>query len=81
MNQVAVLGRIFVINASSYEDEDEIMQIVNEICQYAKTRARNVTKNSHNMAIEVKAKDQKTLIGRLMKLESITSASLVEHDG
>ena len=70
-----------MINASSYEDEEEIMQIVNEICRYAKTRARNVTKDSLNLAIEVQAKDQKDLISRLMKLESITSASLVEHDG
>ena len=72
---------ILVVNASSYENEEEIMQIVNESCQYAKTRARNVTKNSLNLAIEVKVNNQKALINRLMKLESITSASLVEHDG
>lgn len=58
-----------------------IIQIVNEICQYAKTRARNVTKNSLNLAIEVTANDQKNLIDRLMRLEGITSASIVEHDG
>lgn len=73
--------QILVINASSYENEDEIMQIVNEACQYAKTRARNVTKNSLNLAVEVKSRDQKTLISRLMKLEDIISASIVEHDG
>ena len=72
---------ILVINASSYENEDEIMQTVNEICQYAKIRSRNVTPNSLNLAIEVAACDQKALIGSLMELESINSASLVEHDG
>lgn len=72
---------ILVINASSYENEEEIMRIVNEICQYAKIRARNVTQNSLNLAIEVTVNDQKDLIGSLMGLTSITSASLVEHDG
>lgn len=72
---------VLVVNALSYENEDEIMGIVDSTCQYAKTRARNVTKNNINLAIEVKVKDQKSLIRQLMELESVTSASLVEHDG
>lgn len=72
---------VLVVNAFSYENEDEIMSIVDNTCQYAKTRARNVSKNNINLAIEVKVKDQKSLIRQLMELESVTSASLVEHDG
>lgn len=72
---------VLVVNALSYEKEDEIMGIVDSTCQYAKTRARNVAKNNINLAIEVKVKDQKALIRQLMELESVTSASLVEHDG
>lgn len=72
---------ILVINASSYQDEERIMQIVNESCQYARTRARNISKTSLNLAIEVRLKEQKDLIERLMELESITTASLVEQTG
>lgn len=72
---------ILVVNASSYENEDEIMQIVNDVCKYAKTRARNITKDSLNLAIEVKTDEQKALIDRLMNIKCIISASLVEHDG
>lgn len=72
---------VLVVNALSYENEDEIMGIVDSTCQYAKTRARNVAKNNINLAIEVKVKDQKALIRQLMELESVISASLVEHDG
>lgn len=72
---------LLVINANTYVAEDVIMDEVYEICQYVKTRARNVTKTNINIAIEVKVKDQKQLIDRLMQLESVTSASLVEHDG
>ena len=72
---------VLVINAVSYQDEDQIMQIINENCYYAKTRARNISKTNMNLAIEVKVQNQKDLINKLMDIENITTASLVEHDG
>ncbi len=72
---------ILVINAKSYKNESEIMQIVNEECSYIKMRARNVSKDGINMAIEVNVKNQPQLIEKLMDLEVVLSASLVEHDG
>ena len=72
---------ILVVNGSSYKDEDQIMQIVHENCRCAKTRARNVSRTSLNLAIEIRVEDQATLIEALMGLDSITTASLVEHDG
>lgn len=72
---------ILVINASSYKEETAIMQIVNENCQYARTRARNISKTNLNLAVEVRVQDQKGLIEELMKLESIVTASLVEQGG
>lgn len=72
---------ILVINATSYQEETKIMQIINENCQYARTRARNISKTNLNMAIEVRVQDQKGLIERLMDIESITTASLVEQTG
>jgi len=72
---------VLVINAASHENETEIMQAVESVCQYSRTRARNVSKANLNLAIEVKINDQAELIKRVMMLESVTSASLVEHDG
>lgn len=72
---------VLVVNASSYEAEEAIMKLVDENCRYAKTRARNLTKTSLNLAVEVRVKDQKALIEGLMGMDSVTSASLVEHDG
>lgn len=72
---------ILVVNAASYKEEAKIMRIVNESCQYARTRARNISKTNLNLAIEVRVQDQKGLIEKLMDLESITTASLVEHGG
>lgn len=72
---------ILVINASSYKEETRIMQIVNESCQYARTRARNISKTNLNLAIEVRVQEQKELIEKLMSLDSIVTASLVEQSG
>lgn len=72
---------ILVINAASYEDEGAIMEIVKEACSRSKIRARNVSKAGMNLAIEITAQEPAALISRLMALECVTSASLVEHDG
>jgi len=72
---------ILVINAASYEDEGAVMEVVKEFCPHSKIRARNVSKAGMNLAIEIKAEDPAGLVSRLMALECVTSASLVEHDG
>ena len=40
-----------------------------------------MTRGGIHFAIEIRVKDQKELIEKLMELECVTSASLVEHDG
>lgn len=72
---------VLVVNADSYACEAAIMKVVDECCAYAKVRARNVSKNSLNMAVEVKVQDQAALIQRLVETEGVNSASLVEHEG
>lgn len=72
---------ILVINAKSHKNEAGIMEIVNEECSYVKIRARNASKEGMNLAIEVNAKNQTELLDKLMDLDFILSASLVEHDG
>ena len=71
---------VLVVNADSHRREEEIMKIVREHCKYHRTRARNVSKNGMNLAIEVKTDKQSELIDSLMAKEFITDASLVEND-
>lgn len=74
-------SQLLVVNAISYHLEEEILSIVHDTCPYSKVRARSITKSNLNLAVEVRVKEQKELIDRLMKLDGVTSASLVEHDG
>ena len=71
---------VLVVNADTYI-EDQVMDIVYQKCRYAKVRARNLSKNNVNLAIEVRTRHPRRLIQDLMNSEQITSVSLVEHDG
>lgn len=72
---------VLIVNADSYSHETQIMEVVKADCRYAKVKARNVSKTSLNMAIEVKVDDQAALLRNLLEIEGLTTASLVEHDG
>ncbi|MBQ1398443.1 MAG: DUF4956 domain-containing protein [Clostridia bacterium] len=71
---------MLVVNADSHKREDEIMKAVREFCKYSRTRARNVSKNGLNIAIEVKTNKPSELIDKLIKMDFVTDASLVEND-
>ena len=72
---------ILLINSSVLSNEDDIMNVVKEYCALYKVKARNLSQDHLDMAIEVKAKEESKLILTLMQLENITSASLLSHDG
>lgn len=72
---------ILVVNAASFENEKQIMQIIKENCRHYKTRARNVTKTNLNLAVEIHTSNEGALIQNLMSMDDVVSASLVEHDG
>ena len=72
---------LLLVNSSSYENEEEIMEVVEEYCDIYKVKARNLTKNHLDMAIEVNLEEQGQLVKKLMGLECVTSASIVSHEG
>lgn len=74
-------SQLLVVNADSHDIESQIMEIVEEHCDYVHLRAKTMSKNDINLAIEVKVKDQKEMMDELVTLKAITSLSLLEHDG
>ena len=71
---------ILVVNCDTYIEE-EILEALDKRCRNWKVRARNISKDNVNMAIEVKTKAPRKLIEEITKMENVISASLVEHDG
>ena len=78
---VAKSPQILLINSDWFENEDSIMEIVKKYCSLNRVKARNLTKDGLNMAIEVRVKEEKELVKALMKIDHVISASLVAHDG
>ena len=72
---------ILLVNSADYRTESRIMEIVERHCESSKVKARNLTKDKLNMAVEVSTKEGGKLVEELMDLESVISASLVDHDG
>ena len=78
---VGTAAVILLVNATDYKTESQIMSIVESHCSMYKVKARNLTKNKMDMAVEVKTDKGAALVEQLMDLECVTSASLVDHDG
>ena len=74
-------SQLLVVNANSLDIETKVMEIVEEYCDYVHLRAKTMSKQDINLAIEVKVSEQKEMMDELVKLEVITSLSLLEHDG
>ncbi len=78
---IAKAPQILLVNADSFENEEDIMDIVQKYCSLHKVQARNLTKDHLDMAVEVRVKDEAALVMELMKLKAVVSASLIAHDG
>lgn len=72
---------LLLVNSSTYDNEEEIMELVKEYCDVYKVKARNLTTNHLDMAIEVTLEKQGELLKKLMGVEHVTSASIVSHEG
>lgn len=71
---------ILVVNTSAYI-EDQITEVVGKNCSNWKVRARNINSSNVNLAIEVKTSSPQALVDDICKIDGVTSASLIGHDG
>lgn len=78
---IAKASQILLVNSYTFESEDDIMEIIKKYCSLYKVKARNLTQNHLDMAVEVRVKEEGVLVRELMKVEAVTSASIVAHDG
>ena len=78
---IAKAPQIVLVNSSNHKSEKEILEVIKKYSSLYKVKARNLTKDHLDMAIEVRVKEEGELVSSLVELESIISASLVTHDG
>ena len=78
---IAKAPQILLVNSNNHSNEKQILEVVKKHCSLYKVRARNLTKEHLDMAIEIKVKDECSLVNTLIELDHVTSASLVAHEG
>lgn len=78
---VAKAPLILVVNASDLDAEKQIMAVATQYAKHCNIKSRNMTKHSLDLIVELRTADGSNLIKDLLRIDSITSASLMNHDG
>ena len=78
---VAKAPLILVVNASDLDAEETILSVVSKFAKHPTVKSRNMTKASLDLIIELRTDAGSKLVREILNLESVTSASLMAHDG
>jgi len=72
---------LLVLNSSSLNLEDLAAPILKKYAPHYKVKSRTLTADSCSLIVELRTKKEKDLIQEMNRLEGITSATLLSHDG
>ena len=78
---VAKAPMILVVNASDLDAEAAITGAVKKYVRHFTVKSRNMTVSSLDLVMEVRTGEASELVRDLMRLEGVTAASLLSHDG
>ena len=78
---VAKAPMILVVNTNSLDAEDAVAQVVRKYVKHFTVKSRNMSGETLDMVIELRTAQGGELVRETMKLENVTSASLLSHDG
>ena len=78
---VAKAPLLLVINASDLDAEEQILAVVKGFSKHFTVKSRNMTKSSLDLIIELRTGEGSRLIREILNLSSVSSASLMAHDG
>ncbi|MGI6004265.1 MAG: DUF4956 domain-containing protein [Christensenellales bacterium] len=78
---LAKASMLLVVNAESFDVEEEIVSLVKKHSKHYKIKARNLSAGSLDMIIEVRTREESVLVRGVMEVSGVSSASLVSHDG
>ena len=78
---IAKAPLILVINASDLDAETPITSVVKKYAKQFTVKSRNMTKSSLDLIIELRTGEGRSLIREVLDIPSVSSASLMSHDG
>ena len=81
MLPVAKAPMILVVNATNIQAEKEVAAVAATFDKHYRVKSRNMTASTLDLIIELRTAKGADLIGQIVAMEGITSASLLSHDG
>lgn len=81
MLPVAKAPMILVVNATNTQAEKEIVAVAAAYDKHYRVKSRNMTASSLDLIIELRTAKGDELVGQIVAVEGIASASLLSHDG
>ena len=72
---------ILVINCSDPDAENEVAEVVAKFVKHFTVKSRNMTDSTLDLVLELRTEQGGTLVREVTRLESVTAASLLAHDG
>lgn len=78
---VKKLSMILVVNSNLLDSDTEILDTVKKYSKHYKIKSRNLTPNSLDLIIEINVEEDSKLVHEMLKIDGVTSASILTHDG
>ena len=78
---VAKAPMLLVVNADDLDAEDAILTTVKSYAKFSTVKSRNMTKTGMDMILELRTAEGQKLVRSILDIPSVTSASLLTHDG
>ena len=81
MIPVAKVPMILVVRAIYSDMQNEILDVVASESKYYKVKSRNITPTFLDLTIELRTKEDATLIRDIQAIQGVQSVTLLKHDG
>ena len=72
---------ILLVNGRDTKIQEELKQILKDNTSWFKVKSRNVTTNGIDMILELKTRDEDSLVEKVLAIPAVESATLMTHDG
>lgn len=78
---IARAPMILIINSTDIEIEDKIINVIGKYAKYYAIKARNIRNEHADLTIELRTSKAQELVKKISEIDSVTSASILEHNG
>lgn len=81
LDRIPVARAPKILMVSGEACEEQVMDIVKKYCKVFAVKSRALSDNKINLVIEIRAKEEASLVREIAALSTVSSSTLLAHDG